>query len=372
MKIWIDGYEANVRQRLGSGQVAFELLKNIEEIDHKNSYTVLLTQPPLPDLPRERVNFNYKLIKPGKFITRIGIPLSVLLSKDKPDVFFSPTHYIPQFIKVPRVVMIFDLAFFRFQDMFTRRDFLQLKHWTGYSIKNAQKIITISQSSKKDIVNFYHADPQKISVAYPGYNKELFHPISDKQGVAAVLRKYKIKGDYVIFLGTIQPRKNLKRLIEAFTRIEDLKLVVSGKTSGLGRQAWMYQDILELPKQLGIEERVLFTGFVPTEELPYLYSAARAFVFPSLWEGFGIPVLEAMACGTPVIVSKVSSLPEVAGEAGLLIDPNSTDQIIQAIKTVSTDRRLRKRLSKKGLERVQKFSWKKMAEKVIAVLEAAG
>lgn len=134
----------------------------------------------------------------------------------------------------------------------------------------------------------------------------------------------------------------------------------------------MYQDILELPKQLGIEERVLFTGFVPTEELPYLYSAARAFVFPSLWEGFGIPVLEAMACGTPVIVSKVSSLPEVAGEAGLLIDPNSTDQIIQAIKTVSTDRRLRKRLSKKGLERVQKFSWKKMAEKVIAVLEAAG
>lgn len=368
-KIWIDGFEANVPQRLGSSQVAFELLRNIEKIDLENDYTVLLPSAPFGDLPKEREGFKYKIYRPGKFKTRIGIPITVHLAKEKPDIFFSPTHYIPQFINIPRVVMIFDLAFFHFQNLFTKRDFLQLKGWTGYSIKNAKHIITISQASKKDIVNFYSVEPKKVTVSYCGYDKRLFKPITDKEKIKNTMQRYGIGGKFVVFLGTIQPRKNLKKLIEAFVNIDNVKLVIIGKTSGPGRKGWMYEEILKMPKKLGIEEKVLFTGFVPPDDLPYIYSGADAYVLPSLWEGFGIPVLEAMACGTPAVVSNVSSLPEVVGDAGLLVDPNSTTQIEQAIRTVTSDKKLRERLSQKGLLRVKKFSWQKMAKEVIKVLE---
>ncbi len=368
-RIWIDGFEANVPQRLGSSQVAFELIKNIERIDRENDYTILLPSSPIKDLPKERFGFKYKIYKPNKFKTRIGIPLAIHLSKEKPDVFFSPTHYIPQFISTPRVVTIFDLAFFHFQNLFTKRDFLQLKNWTGYSIKNAKQIITISQSSKKDIIEFHKVDPGKITVAYPGYDDQIFRPIKNQNEINNVLQKYEISGKFVVFLGTIQPRKNLKRLIEAFEKIDDVKLVVIGKTSGPGRQGWMYQEILDLPKKLEIEDKIQFCGFVPTEELPFIFSAAQAYILPSLWEGFGIPVLEAMACGTPAIVSNISSLPEVVGDVGLLVDPNSTTQIEQAIRTITTDKKLRDKLSKKSLEQVKKFSWEKMAGEVIRVLE---
>ena len=367
-RIWIDGFEANVPQRLGSSQVAFELIKNIEKLDHENDYTILLPAAPLPDMPKEREGFRYKIYKPNKFKTRVGIPLAIKLAKQKPDVFFSPTHYIPQFTNVPRVVMIFDLAFFHFQNLFTKRDFLQLKNWTGYSIKNAKKIITISESSKKDIERLYQVPSEKITVAYCGYDDEHYGVIKNKEKINEIKQKYNIVGNYVVFLGTIQPRKNLKKLIEAFKNIDDIKLVVIGKTSGPGRSGWMYQEILDLPKRLGIDDRVIFTGFMPAEEVPYIFSGAQAYVLPSLWEGFGIPALDAMACGTPAIVSNISSLPEVVDEAGLLVDPNSVEEIEQAVKKITTDKKLREKLSKKGLEQVKKFSWEKMAKEVISVL----
>lgn len=367
-KIAIDGYEANVSQRLGSSQVAFELIRNIEKIDRRNSYTIFLPSRPMDDLPGEREGFRYKIYRPGRFKTRLGIPLALFLSKDKPDVFFSPTHYIPQFTSVPRVVMIFDLAFFHFPELFTARDFLQMKEWTGYSIRNAEKIITISKASKKDIVSFYNIEPKKIAICYPGYDDQVFRPPPKDGDVSAVLKRYGISGSYIIFIGTIQPRKNLKRLIEAFVSIDGLKLVVVGKTTGPGRQAWMYQDILELPGKLGIKDKVVFTGFVPTADLPVLLGNAVAFALPSLWEGFGIPVLEAMACGTPVIVSEVSSLPEVVGDAGLLVNPESVTEIERAIRLVAADKKLRRKLSQAGLERAKQFSWEKMARDVIGVL----
>lgn len=372
MNIWIDGYEANVLQRLGSGQVAFELLKQFAEQDGENSFTVLLPNSPLPDLPKTSSGFRYKIYKPGIFKTRVGIPLSVLLSKDKPDIFFSPTHYIPQFISTPRVVTIFDLAFLRFPEFFTKRDLLQLKNWTGDSIKQAKEVITISESTKKDIIHFYGTDPKKITVCYPGYDSMTFKPVTDKSKINEALDRYHICGDYVVFLGTIQPRKNLKKLIEAFANIDNLKLVVIGKTTGPGRQGWMYQEILDLPKKLGIEHKVQFTGFVPAEDLPSIYSGSKTYILPSLWEGFGIPVLEAMACGTPVIVSNVSSLPEIVGEAGLLVNPNSGSEIERAIRTITMDSRLAEKLSTQGLQQIKKFSWTKMAQQIIQVMERAG
>lgn len=375
MKIAIDGYEANAPQRLGSSQVAFELLRHLEKIDHQNEYIILLPNFPLEDLPHERVGWKYKVLKPSKLWTRIALPLFLYTTKDKPEVMFSPTHYVPRFCpkNIKRVVTIFDLAYLYFPQLFNKKDLYQLKNWSRFSIEHAGWILTISQSTKRDLIKNYRVDKSKITVAHPGYDREIFHPIDNKKKITRVTAKYSIEGDYLIYLGTIQPKKNLVRLFEAFTKIvndmPELKLVVVGKTTGLGRQAWMFEEILKKPVELGIEDRVIFTGYAPTEDLPCLISGALAFVLPSLWEGFGIPVVEAMACGTPVIVSNRSSLPEVVGQAGLLIDPDSTDQIEQAIRTVVSDQKLRIELSKAGLLQAKKYSWEKMAKAVIKIFE---
>lgn len=370
MKIyWIDGYEANVPQRLGSSQVAFELLKNFEKLDHKNEYTLLLPAPPLGDLPKERVGWKYKILRPKKLWTQIALPLALYTSKQKPDVFYSPTHYIPRFSPVKRIVTIFDLSFIHFPESFLKKDLWQLISWTKFSAQNANHIITISNSSKKDIIEQYSVDKDKISVAYPGVDKNIFHPIENKMKIKKIAKKYGTYDNYIIYIGTLQPKKNLVRLFEAISRIDGLNLVVVGKSSGEGREGWKYEDILGYPAKLDIKERVIFTGFIPQEDLPYLLSGSNAFILPSLWEGFGIPVLEAMACGVPVLTSNVSSLPEVAGDAGLTFDPYSIDQIEQAIRIVLADKKLRQKLSKAALSRSQKFSWDKMAKTVLKVFE---
>ncbi len=351
MKIAVDGYEANVAQRLGSSQVAFELLRNLEKIDRKNEYLILLPAPPLGDLPKEREGWKYKILKPKRLWTQIALPLALYTAKQKPDIFFSPTHYIPRFSPVKRVVTIFDLSFLHFPQMFKRSDLWKLKNWTKYSIKNADHIITISNFSKQDIIKQYKIDKKKITVAYPGFDQEIFHPMGNK------------KDNYIIYIGTIQPRKNLVRLIEAVSRIDNLKLVVVGK------QGWKYEETLAAPKRFGVEDRVQFLGFVPTEQLSDLISSSLAFIQPSLYEGFGIPVVEAMACGVPVLVSNVSSLPEIIGKAGLTFDPLSIDQIEQAIRTIISDNKLRARYSKLGLEQVKRYSWEKMAKAVLKSFE---
>lgn len=377
MKIWIDGYEANVPQRLGSSQVAFELIRNFEKIDKKNDYTILLPNSPLTDLPKERAGWRYKVLKPKRLWTKIALPLALYTAKQKPDLVFTPTHYIPRFVPrgIKRVVTIFDLSFLHFPEMFTKKDLWQLKNWTKFSVENADLIITISKFSKNDIYKEYHFPKDKIIVAYPGYDKEKFIVRDTKSKTEEIRRKYNIEDNYILYIGTIQPRKNLERLIEAFARIvkgeQKIQLVIAGKTNGEGKQGWMYEGILQAPEKLGIEKSVKFLGFVPTDDLSLLLSEARAFILPSLWEGFGIPVVEAMACGTPVITSNVSSLPEVVGKAGLLVDPYSIDQIEQAMRTVITDKKLRQKYSKKGIIQAKKFSWRNMAKIVLKEFEKA-
>ncbi len=348
MKIAIDGYEANVLQRLGSSQVAFELLKQFEDLDHDNEFTIFLPEKPLGDLPKERAGWKYKILRPKRLWTRIALPLTLYFSTL--DLIFSPTHYIPRFSPVKRVATIFDLSFLHFPEMFTPRDLWQLKNWTKFSAENADHIITISNFSKQDIISQYKIDKNKITVAYPGYDSEKFK-----------VKSVKFEKDYIIYIGTIQPRKNLIRLMEAVARIDGLKLIIVGKVG------WEYEEILATPRKLGIADRVEFKGYVATDKLSNLLNGATAFVLPSLYEGFGIPVVEAMACGSPVIVSNASSLPEVVGDAGLLVDPYSVDQIEQAIRTLMADQKLRQKYSKAGLTQSQKFSWPKMAKQVLKV-----
>ncbi|MDP2860660.1 MAG: glycosyltransferase family 1 protein, partial [bacterium] len=321
--IGIDGNEANVIHRAGVGQYVFELLKQFKKVqsfprsgiprhggvtkfkaqayieeDTLIRWRIYLKEPPLPDMPEESENWRYKVFGPTKLWTRIALPLKLWrerMAEKAPDVFFSPNHYAPLFCPVPSVISVMDLAFFRFPEMFKRRDLWQLKNWTAYSVKKATKILAISEATKKDVITFFGKKPEDVFITYPGYDEERFDAKikNQKSKIKNTLEKYKIKSNYIIYLGTLQPRKNLVRLIEAFASVKkeypELKLVIAGMIN-VGRGGWMYEDIFAKVKELDMGKAVIFTNYVPDEEVPTLMAGARAYVLVSLFEGFGIPV----------------------------------------------------------------------------------
>jgi glycosyltransferase involved in cell wall biosynthesis len=362
MRIGIDGNEANIGQRVGIGEYAFELLRQFSIYEVPDiKYQIYLRESPGEDLPKEGENWQYRVIGLKRLWTQIALPLDLYSHKPRPDVFFTPTHYAPRFCPVPTAVSVMDLSYIHFPKLFRKKDLYQLKNWTAYSVKKAKRIFTISKATKDDIIAIYGVAEAKVVVTYPGIKMQ-------KGSIKSrdfLQRKYAINGKYILFVGTLQPRKNISRLIEAFSMLgmKDITLVVAGK------RGWLFEDILSAPEKFGVNGRVLFLDFVPDEDLPTLYANAACFVLPSLYEGFGLPVLEAMRYGCPTIISKVSSLPEVGGEAALYIDPNDAWDLKEKIERLLTDEKLREYLIKKGKEQVKKFSWEKTTKETLAVLE---
>lgn len=356
----IDGNEANVKNRVGSGTYAFELLKQFSK-DKSHNFIVYLKEKPIADLPKETGNFKYLVFGPKKLWTQIALPIKLTISP-KIDVFFSTAHYGPRFAKVPYVVTIHDLSYLHFPQLFKKDDLMQLTSWSKYSIENSAHIIAPSKTTKDDIVKNYKVPASKISLTYEGYDSNRFKP-QPKSAIGKIKNKYKIKGDYIIFVGTLQPRKNVERLIESYSSLAsvDIKLVICGK------KGWLYDSIFEKVKELKLEKQVIFTDFVPDEDLPALISGAQAYVNPSLWEGFGIPVIEAQACGVPTVVSNTSSLPEIVGDSAVLVDPNDTKSIATGIKK-ALDPKTRSGLVKSGLQNTKRFSWQKCARETITIL----
>ena len=389
MKVALVGYEANIKNRVGSNQYAFELIKAIYQIDKKNHYLIYLPSPPLPDLPKERKNWQYQVVGPRKLWNIFGLPRALFQQKPRPDVVFNPGHYSPLFFPTPLVISIMDLGYLRFPQHFTKPIYWKLKFWTGLSIKRAKHIFAISESTKNDIIAYYTSrrrslikycriSPNKITVTYPGYDRKRF---SDQQSVTSiqeVKKKYRVKGDYILFLGTLKPNKNIEGLLEALKLVvSDLWLVIRKKKPATshqslitlviaGRKGWLYQRIFEKVKELGLEKEVIFTGFVDDGDVSALMKGAKVFVMPSFWEGFGIPLIEAMGCGTPVVVSNAGSLPEIVGNAGVVVDPHQPKEIARGIEKAINNR---DDLIKKGLKQAQKFSWQKCARETIKVLE---
>ncbi len=360
MTIGINGNEANVKVRVGSGQYAYELLTHLKSSD---SYRVYLESKPLDDMPK---NFSYEVFGPKKLWTLTGLQKRLIEEKTKgtlPDVFFTPGHYAPLYMPTKSVISIMDLAFEKFKEYYKKQDLYQLKYWTMTSAMGASKILTISEHSKKDICSLYAVSPDKVVVTYPGYDKDRFSP---------KVKPGKFKGKYFVFLGTLQPKKNIERLVEAFSRIEDdsIKLVIVGMINE-GRGGWMNQSIFDKVKDLRLEDRVIFTGYVPDNEVPGIFKGALAYVLPSLYEGFGIPPIEAMATGVPVVVSKVSSLPEICGEAAIYIEnPYDIDSIKRGLdhvlKMTKTEREKRVDLGEKWVKR---YNWEDTAKKTLEVLK---
>ncbi|PMP77218.1 MAG: glycosyltransferase family 1 protein, partial [Chloroflexus aggregans] len=284
-----------------------------------------------------------------------------------PHVLFVPAHVVPV-VHPPTVVTIHDVGYRVFPEAHTFRRRLELELTTRWSVWVARHVITDSYATKRDLVAWYGVDPNRITVVHLGLSPG-FAPPTDPRSITEVQRRYGLLScRYLLYIGTVQPRKNLRRVIEALAIVlaagYDLDLVIAGK------RGWLSEPIERCTVELGLTNRVHFTGYVADADLPALLAGAQAFVFPSLYEGFGMPVLEAMACGTPVITSTMSSLPEVAGDAALLVDPLDTNAIAQAIIRLCDDEDLRTDLRWRGLARVRRFTWEECARRTLEVLTA--
>lgn len=375
MKIGINGYEAVVPRfgfnketglpnRVGSSEVCFEILVELSKIDRINKYIVYLPSKPTGDMPKERESWQYKIV-PGQRLWTLRA-LNSAVNKDRPDVFWNPTHYSPLMLKVPQVVTILDVSYKYFPQMFARKDLYKLNLWGKYSVKRASSIITISQASRNDIIKVYNVAPSKVHVVTVGIRDIIKSDMKKEE----VLEKHAVTSPYILFVGTIQPRKNITRLIEAFSKIkksnEELTIVI------IGRRGWQFEETLLAPKKYGVEADVKFLENVSDGELPIFYKNAELFVLPSLYEGFGLPILEAMEYGVPVATSNVSSLPEAGGDAAVYFDPTNVDDMVEVIEKVLSSKEVQEKMVKKGYEQIKKFSWEKSAKEVLSVLEEAG
>ena len=289
------------------------------------------------------------------------------------DLLHAMAFAVPLAAACPTVVTVHDLSFMRFPHAFRRPNRLYLSTFTRLSIKRAQRVIVGAESTRRDVIELCAARPERV-VTVPYGVGEAFTPGSPER-VAEFRRRKGLPDEFILFLGTLEPRKNIGLLIEAYAMLKERwgrghglrggraapKLVVAG---GKG---WFYQNLFARVTQLGLAEDVLFAGYVPNDELPWWYRAATLFVFPSLFEGFGLPVLEAMACGTPTIASNASSLPEVAGDAAILVDPYEKEGLVSAMERVLDDAGLRRTLSSVGVRQASQFPWSRTAAETIAV-----
>ena len=372
MIIGIDGNEANIESRVGVNQYSLEVLTAIRKLEDewkgKHKIIVFLREKPKEFLPKATKNFTYKVISGrGAWIIRRLSP-ELFVGRPRPDVFFSPSHYVPPFPAVPVVCTIHDLGYLEFSEQFKKYDFWQLKYWSAYSIFISKAIIAVSTSTRNDIVRHYPFASKKIHVVYHGYDSARFNQSITNDDVRRIKEKYSIVKDYVLYLSTLKPSKNVEGLLTAWRQLKEeypnYSLVVAGK------KGWLYGSIFEKVQALGLTKDIIFTDFVPEEEKPALIRGARVFTLPSFWEGFGMDILHAFACGVPVVASNKGALPEVVGDAGILVDPYSTQSIVAGIKKVlSASERQYNNLVKKGLARVKGFSWEKTARKTLSVLE---
>lgn len=255
----------------------------------------------------------------------------------------------------PLVITIHDLSFLRYPRNFRALKRLYLKLFTRLSVRRARRVIAISESTRRDIIEKYGISPERVDLVYYGSNPT-FRPLPEDH-VARFRSEQGLPERFILFVGTLEPRKNVVRLIEAYAQLPSNRpslMLIGGK-------GWLYDEVFNRVQELGLRDEVRFVGYVPGEHLPWWYNAAELFVYPSVYEGFGLPPLEAMACGTPVITSTVSSLPEVVGSAGLLVDPADTGALAAAMRQVLEDESERERLGAAGLVQAKRFSWEDTA-----------
>jgi len=368
MRICVNASPA-VHHIAGLGRYTQELMAALLDIDSDNEYIAFYNRPsaarvdpPLDRLPRLTSNLDTKPWRMSALVAHFA-----RISQDRMfpgiDLFHATDHLLPRLTRPKSVFTLHDLVFRCYPHTHKPLNRWFLTLMMPRFLKAADAVIAVSESTKRDAVRIYGIDEAKITVIYEGVSPHFRR--ASPEAIAAARDKYGLPDEFLLSLGTIEPRKNLTSLLEAYHVLRN-----EGSPLGLvivGKKGWLYTGFFDRMHELGLEDSVAFPGFVPDEDLPALYSAASLFIFPSLYEGFGLPVLEALACGAPVITSNASSLPEVAGEAALLVDPNSVEALVRAAREVLSNDRLREDLRAKGPRQAAKFNWRRAARETLAV-----
>ena len=359
-----------VQKHAGLGRYAGEIARALADQPTEIDLTLFYNQPGPMALPDYLAAIPHRAVTMGNKPWRMGVLLSQLAHwpLDKTfgavDVFHATNHLLAHFSQARTVFTLHDLIFLRYPEYHLPYNRWYLTFAMPRYLRAADVIITPSECSRQDAIKFYGLPESKIKVIYEAAAPH-FQPTTDATALARVRQKYGLPERYILHVATIEPRKNLSRLLEAFQTLlvdwPDLKLVL------IGKKGWLYEAFFQKLQTLGLEECVIFPGYVDEADLPACYQLADVFVFPSLYEGFGLGPLEAMACGTPVVCSNSSSLPEVVGEAGLLVDPTDTAGLSEALRRVLTDAALRADLAGRSLAQAKRFSWAKAAAELVAV-----
>jgi len=371
MRIGIDARSV-LKQRTGVGNYTYNLIQQLSQLDHQNQYVLFYShyrdmKVAIPEI--QNPNFQSKFYRfPSRVLnllwSTVGWP-KVDWIVGKVDVYHSPNYTLNALGRGKSLMTIHDLSF-----LACRQYSLSSAKWHyAYRIKDFARrvdaIIADSNSTKSEVIKYLKVPEKKVRVIYLGYNRA-FRPLPPGEKTKKVMEKYRIKGDFILYVGTLEPRKNLKGLIQAYHRSkakDDFLLVLAG---GKG---WKYEHIFHLVDELRLKDRIVFCGYVPDSDLPELYNRASLFVYPSFYEGFGFPPLEAMACGTPVIVSHTTSLPEVVGDAGIYVNPFDSGQISSSMDAVLADTELLQNLRQRGLKRAGLFSWERAAKETLRLYQ---
>jgi len=364
VRIAIDASRTTIARRTGTENYALQLIRALLNLPAAavHLFTLYFRDEPPVDLYPAYPHVTQKVIPFPRLWTHIRFAAEII--KDRPNVTFVPAHALPFFFEGRAVATIHDLGYRFFPEAHPVLERYYLDLTTRTTSQRVTRILADSEATKRDLVAQYHTDPAKIAVVYPGV--EGLRRASDAQ-IADARATYHLPERYLLFLGTLQPRKNIRRLVEAFMRYcetsgdSSLSLVLAGK------HGWLIDDVLDDLHS----ERIIVTGYVADADVAAIYSGALALIFPSLYEGFGFPVLEAMHCEIPVLTANTSSLPELAGDAALLVDPLDTQAITNGIARLVNDPDLRADLVRRGCKQVEQFTWNRAAELTLRTLENA-
>jgi len=342
-----------------------ELIKGLVKIRSSHRFFLYHSSPVIEKYITASESFRFKRLFPAHPLLRIPFTIPWRSRRERLDLFHAQ-FIVPPFLTCKTVTTIPDIAYEHYPDFFPAGQRAWLKTLVRESAKRADHIITVSEHSKRDLIETYGIGEEKITVTYEGASDE-FVPLDRERAKELLARRYGIEGDFILYLGRLQARKNLMRLVSAYARIRVAgfphKLVLAGQQDSL------FQPVLSRIRQLNLENDVLLPGYITAEDVPAFYNAAEVFVYPSLYEGFGLPLTEAMACGSPVVTSRGSSLEEVAGDAAVLVDPLDEMSIADGLKQVLSDPELRVRLGHAGLRRSRQFSFERAARETIGVYE---
>ncbi|MPZ14452.1 MAG: glycosyltransferase [Chloroflexi bacterium] len=374
VRIGVD-YTAAINQSAGVGRFVRSLFSALLEVDQENEYIFVHAAPNAgrtavpPSAPNAAVR---ELRFRERFMTvlwhRLNLPLPLDLATGRVDVFHAPDFALPPLRHGASVVTIHDLAFLTYPECADARLRAYLERVVPRSVARADYVVTVSENTRNDVICLLDVDPDRVIVV-PGGVDPVFEPASD-EAVHEARSAHGLSEPYLLALGVIEPRKNYPRLIEAYSRFRSRtglkhELVIAGA------RGWLSEETFRQAARSAFPSEIRFTGFVPDVHLPALYTGAEVLVYPSLYEGFGLPVLEAMACGTPVVCSNVAAFPEFAGDAALLVTPEDPEAIADAIERICLDTALRGTLRDRGIQRARAYQWRPSAERLLQVYQHA-